>query len=437
MPIEHLGSNILFEDPAGSGVPSPIFSSPCRIAELPPEKNAYFPGLAVLPSGDLLALLVISESFESADATTWVARSIDRGRTWNLEGPLRELSGRREIQRSCTEGRLSQERGKLGVPAPQSRYAAAPIVKSAVKANNGSKISDYLKPTVLRDGSVIAIGYGFYRHDPGAGIVIADTGGVLPGEDFVTFSCDQGKSWTPYRMIPRSRPELYEISGPCIELRSGDLLAVAAPFRLPDGSNPSGRIGILMRSKDKGMSWRDEEIFFRSSGGNLTPYESRICEMESGRLVAIVWAYDTGAGRHHPNHIVVSHDDGRTWSEPLNTGIWGQASNLIWLGGDRLLTIHAHRGNEPGIYVRLVDLKGDRWTILEETAIYGTGSPMQTKPGQSQGEMFASLKFGQPSLICLPEGMILAAHWAVERGLSRIRLHRLALGSVNGRIPFS
>jgi len=451
MPIEYLGTRILFEDPGHGATVAPTFSLRGRGEQGVRRRNGYFPGLAVLPSGDLIALFVISEAFESADATTYIARSKDLGTTWNVEGALRDLTIQGETP-STSAGRQSPwEKGEFRAPffQPKSPSSARSMGKEPgeidLRAKCGAAalsgcdhgarengkpdgpLSDYLKPTILRDGTVIALGYCFYRRDPGAGISIEETGGILPGDDLISFSGDEGRTWTPHRVIPRSRPELYEISGPCLELRSGDLVAVVAPFKMPDGGNPSGQIGILLRSKDKGRAWTDGEVFFCSPGGNLTPYESRICEMRDGRLAAIVWAYDTAAGRHHPNHIAVSHDDGRTWSSPVDTGIWGQASNLIWVGGDRLMTIHAHRGENPGIFVRLVDFRGDVWTPLEEMVIYGAGPPAQTKSGQRMAEMFAALKFGQPSLLQLPDGEILATHWTVEEGRGKIRIHRLRL----------
>ena len=350
------------------------------------SRHGCFPHLTSLPSGDLLALFVIAEAFESPDGTTWISRSKDQGRTWQLQGRLYD--------------------------------------KTVV----GFETTDAMKATVLRDGSLIALGYRFHRHDLESPIAIPETGGILPGDDLVSFSRDQGRTWSVPSIIARPYPELLEISGPCIELRSsGHLAAVAALYPLPDGSNPSGRLGLFLRSRDRGRTWTCDATYYRHPALPITPYEPRIVEMQDGRLVAIVWAYDGVNGIHYPNQAVVSHDEGATWSAPIDTGHPGQASSLTWLGGDVLLTIHAQRQKNPGVWVRLVDFRHDQWKPLAETVIYGSSQGPQTASGQSAADMFKSLKFGQPSLLHLGGGEILATHWCIEDGQGRIRSHRLRL----------
>lgn len=366
--IEYLEGHIVFDNP---------------IAHVR-SRHGYFPAIVQLASGDLLALFVIAEAFEAADATTWIARSTDLGRSWRLEGPLYDKS---------VVGRLT---------------------------------SDYLKPTRLRDGSLVAVGYRFDRTNPDAPIGIAATGGLLPGEDVVSFSRDEGRTWTIPQVVSRSRPELLELSGPAVQLQSGDLVAVAALCRMPDGSNPSGQIGIFLRSGNRGHTWDDRATFFRTKNGGLTPLESRLVEMQPGRLVAIAWAFDYQSETNHANHVVVSHDDGRTWSEPIDTGHMAQASNLLWLEGNWLLSIHAHRAGDIGLYVRLINFTGDKWRVEAERVIYG-GAGQRTESGASMVEMFSSLRFGQPSLLRLSNGDVLATHWCIEDGQGKIRTHRLRI----------
>ena len=103
----------------------------------------------------------------------------------------------------------------------------------------------------------------------------------------------------------------------------------------------------------------------------------------------------------------------------------GQASNLMYLRDNQLLTIHAHRAGEIGLYVRLIDFKNDKWKMVEEMVIWGKAPAQDTSKGII--EQFASLKFGQPSLLRLENGEILATHWCLEDCLGKIKTHRLKL----------
>src|SRR5688572_19070168 len=106
--IEYVQQDVLYENPL------PMVRS----------RHGYFPGVVQLPSGELLALFVIGEAFESADQATYLSRSEDFGDTWTPPRPLFD------------------------------------------KSDDAFRINDYLKPQLLRDGRLIALGYRFFRHDP-------------------------------------------------------------------------------------------------------------------------------------------------------------------------------------------------------------------------------------------------------------------------------
>jgi len=346
------------------------------------SRHGYFPGLVKLPAGELLALFALGEAFEAADVTTVVSRSPDQGHNWQLEGPLHERDAE---HRFC---------------------------------------SDYLKPTLLSDGTLIATGYRFHRDDPDQSIVNPDTDGLRGGDNLVSFSHDEGHSWTHPRVIPRSRPEVIEASGPSLQLRRGTILVAGSLFPMwEDGSNPSGVVGALLRSDDGGETWSDDTIFFKDKAGRYASSEPRLCEMQDDRVVALCWTTDHVQANNLPNHVTVSHDGGMSWSEPINTGVGAQASNLIHWENDRLLTIHCHReGDDVGLYVRLVDFADDRWQVIDELNIWDNAPAMKVA---AYATMAVNLKFGQPSLLRLDNGEVLATHWAIEDGQGRIRTHRL------------
>lgn len=345
------------------------------------SRHGYHPGIAQMRNGDLVALFLLAEAFEAPNGTTYVSRSRDFGKNWELQGPLYD--------------------------------------KSII----GFETTDTMKPCLMRDGTVIATGYRFHRRDPEEGIAIPETGGFQPGENIFAFSYDQGHTWTVPQVIPRSYPELLELSGACLETASGELVATAGYYNLPDGSNPTGRFGAVLRSCDKGKTWNDRTFFMEP--GNITPWETRVCEMQPGRLVTIIWAYDQPNQRHLSNQVTVSHNNGHTWSLPIDTGHVGQSSSLLYLGGEYLLSIHAHRAEAPGIYLCVVDFSRDQWNVVDEVVIWGRALSQQTREGQPMTQMFTSIRFGQPSIIRLHDGDFLASHWSIEEGQGKIRAHRL------------
>jgi sialidase-1 len=340
------------------------------------SRHGFFPGIVRAPSGDLVALVSIGEAFESNDQLVHVSRSADRGRTWSLQGPLH-----REAKRGL-----------------------------------GS-----LKPTLLDDGTLIALGYAFYRDNPDV-LTNPKTGGLPPGDNLISVSTDEGRTWSLPEPMQLSRPETLELAGPCIQLRgSGELLALASPLTRWDGTRPSGHVGVVLRSKNGGKTWNDKGVYLDHP--TITPLEARLCQMDDGRVVGIVWALEEKRGGALNNHVVVSRDEGRTWSPPIDIGIAAQASNLFPLGGNRLLSIHAHRESEPtGVFVRLCDFTDDRWTMLAEINLWDRAA---AKRVTSFSDMGTNLKFGQPALLALGDGEFLAYHWAIENGQGRILGHRV------------
>lgn len=344
------------------------------------SRHGFFPGIARARSGDLVALVSIGEAFESNDQQVHVVRSTDRGRTWNTQGPLH-----REAKRGL-----------------------------------GS-----LKPTLLDDGTLIALGYAFYRDDPDI-LTNPQTGGLPPGDNLVSFSSDDGRTWSLPARMQLSRPEMLELAGPCIQLRGtgtgGDLLALASPLARWDGTRPSGKVGVVVRSKNRGMAWNDKSVYFDHP--TLTALEARLCQLEDGRVIGIVWALDERRGAAMNNHVVVSRDEGKTWSPPVDIGIVAQASNLLPLRGNRLLSIHAHRESDPiGVIVRVCEFgDDDRWNTVAELNVWDRAA---AKRVTGFGDMGTNLKFGQPALLALGDGEYLAYHWAIENGQGRILGHRI------------
>ena len=99
------------------------------------------------------------------------------------------------------------------------------------------------------------------------------------------------------------------------------------------------------------------------------------------------------------NHIVYSHDGGKSFGEAIDTGVQAQASNLLWLEKNIILTIHSHRESPSGLIVRKVNIENDKFEILDELDLFKNENMGSDSTNISK--QFGSLKFGQPSLIKL------------------------------------
>jgi sialidase-1 len=339
------------------------------------SRQGVFPGLARLDNGDILAIFSIGQAFDAADMRAHVSRSTDNGRSWSPPALLHDT-----------------------VLDPME--------------------SESYKPLALADGTLLATGYVFVRPSPLAPIV-ADDGALLPLHNKIARSTDGGKSWTrPERFIVDG--EGLELSGPCIQRASGELLGAAPPFHL----GATSQEGWIISSLDAGKSWRKKSVFFASDAGNIAPWECRLIDFGGERIGVLFWAHDLAAGKNRNNHLALSEDGGETF-EVFETDIAAQASGGLALARDELLTIHAHRESPVGLNVyrsRLVDAQLQRLDALELFTDERLG-----QDGDIAFDPFVNLRFGQPGLLALGGDEYLACCWMVEAGQHVIKTFRIRL----------
>lgn len=341
------------------------------------SRQATFPGLVQLPDGELLAIFTIGQAFDAADARAHVSRSSDNGRTWSA-------------------------------PVRLNDHEVTP------------EELESFKPLLLRDGSLLATGYVFVRPTPLTPVVDPESFKLLTLRNKTSTSSDGGRSWSVPAYFDIDGQPL-ELSGPCIQLASGRIIGATAPFHL----GKDGHAGWIIASDDNGKSWRKLSEFYRSAGGNVSTWESRIAEIGPNRVAVIFWAYDNAAGANLANHVVVSNDGGESLAPAIDTGIKGQASNLLALGNGKALTIHSHREAPVGLIVRRVDLSDGGFTVEEELNLFADAT-MGSNSADIK-KQFGSLKFGQPSLLRLQNGEIFAACWGFENAQYVIKGFRIAL----------
>ena len=348
------------------------------------SRHSMFPFLCQLKDQSLLAIHAVGEAFESVDSKACVSKSYDGGKTWSEPVPMFDKS-------------------KFEFP-----------------------VSDYCKPTLLSDGRIVVLGYAYKRKNPDLPLS-NEKGGLLDDFVFYSFSEDNGETWGDMAEIKCAWGSHVEASAPITVLQNGTWITPITGFPDWEGNMTSALCGRMLCSEDEGKTWDDDVVCMDFKNRRITCYEQRMCQLESGTVICIGWNEDVTTGERLENHYTVSCDNGKTWSEPISTGIMGQASSVCAIGGERLLALHAKRRDtdRPGIYGYLVDFSDKKWNIVEEALLWEPQTPMIKD--KKMAEIFSFLKFGQPGAIMLADGDLMMTHWCEEKGqyktvATRVRL---------------
>ena len=130
------------------------------------SKQGIFPGIVKLQDNSLLALFTIGQAFDSADQRTFVSKSFDDGRSWSKPKPLHN-----HIYKNKEE-------------------------------------SESLKPLLLQNNKLLAIGYAFVRPDSLTPIVNPNTFEILPLNNKISISNDNGESWSMPKILTSMKHHL-------------------------------------------------------------------------------------------------------------------------------------------------------------------------------------------------------------------------------------
>ena len=345
--------------------------------------HAYFPSVAALENGELLASYALGEAFEAANLQTHTARSGDGGRTWREEVTICP----------AVAGRVMSDCGRLAV-AP--------------------------------DGEVIANLMQCDRTDHrDEGLTNPANMGFVPTEVLISRSRDHGHTWTHPNVIqPPLVGPCFELCSPVMFLSDGRCLLPTSTWLDWEGNLPNGRRMVAFVSTDQGKTWPDYLDVMHSPDDSLIFWESKIVELSDGRLIAVAWCFDTKANVDRPNQYAVSRDGGTTWSPPRSMGLVGQTLTPCCFDGGRLLVVY-RRTDQPGLWAVIAHLEGDDWVNDGWQPLWGHGSMEGiTSIESDMVETFNKLKFGAPSIIRLADGSFFLAFWCCEENISIIRWFR-------------
>ncbi|MFN0056113.1 MAG: sialidase family protein [Planctomycetales bacterium] len=345
--------------------------------------HAWHPSIVRLPSGELLASFDLGQAVEGLDYRTYLARSIDGGESWSIPWPLAEDPS------------------------------------AGITTTHSVRISQ------VADGTLLAFGGRFYRHDPDEGLVNRENLGYVPMELILLRSHDGGRKWNGPEVItsPIAGPG-FETCHRIIELADGRWLAPTSTWRGWNGDCPHGMQAVALVSYDRGHTWPEWLPVVNQYDQGIISWEQSLVQLPDGRLLAVVWCFDEERGTSLPNRYALS-DDGRRFGPPRENGLLGETAKLLTLEDGRILCLY-RRTDRPGLWGCLARIEGDAWVTLDQAPLWRGPASGMAGTGPASDEL-SGLKFGFPSMTLLPSGEILALFWCVEECQHVIRWQRLRL----------
>lgn len=170
--------------------------------------------------------------------------------------------------------------------------------------------------------------------------------GIKGRLDIVT-SQDGGKTWSAPRTVVDG-PE--DDRNPALgQLKNGDIVLAYAilhgydstGLKLNGDRSQRQAEGVyVMRSSNNGRTWTKPErsastFALQKSGGSLSPY-GKIVQLADGTALMSVY-YEFSDDRGNQDYVFRSHDNGKTWGEPMLIGEHYNETGLLALPGGRVL----------------------------------------------------------------------------------------------------
>ncbi len=346
-----------------------------------------------LASGDILCSYRAGKEKHSRDGILLVSRSTDGGQSWLP--PVVIYDG---MKREAPDG------------GPESVHAGVVFE--------------------LEPGRALALFKTVETSDTES-FIFSEQGRQLRQQFYVASSSDGGRSWAPPnpRELPASPRDHYVGTLPAV-LPGG---AFFLPVEATGDAKEELVLGTI--SRDGGESFAPLYSCAHDRSGFVSYGDPRLTMLPDGRMVMIMWAFETRSEQTLSPVRCVSSDGGRTWSAPASTGVAGQIMAPLALDSHRMLAVSNVRTPPEGNRIWYSADAGETWNADAPLELWSareqrvTARPLRDAQGSAAGEKIwdalPGFTFGTPELVRVDEQIFLMTYYAIVNDVTHIRACRM------------
>jgi hypothetical protein len=346
-------------------------------------RQAYFPSIAELSTGELLAAFELGSAMENLDVRLHVSRSSDGGQTWSE--PVKVFEPEGFAYPVSTLGRMSR----------------------------------------MRDGSLVAVVLVCDRSRVDEGLANPLTEGYVDTVFVLIESVDDGITWSaPRTIVPPIDWNVFEICSPIIEVNEKRWMLPTSFWKNWGGDCPHGMKAVTLVSDNRGHTWNRCVDVFNQWDTQITSWEQKQTRLSDGRWLAVCWAHDYANAKSLPNRYSFSEDNGESYGQPLIAPLNGETCTPLALLDNLILCVY-RRFDQRGLWAHLAEIEGQNWVPVADEPLWGTGMDLYSTDSKNKLEEMRTLRFGYPQSVRQSDGSIFTAFWCVEDCVACIRWFRL------------
>jgi hypothetical protein len=202
----------------------------------------------------------------------------------------------------------------------------------------------------VEPGRLLLFASWFDRTDPDRLLFDPVTEGVLHGKTLWAVSIDEGNSWSRWQVLPTPGLTGCAITGPPLQWPDGTIAFAFESFKEYDDPRPGRHAAWLLVSHDHGRTFSEPLLVAQHPRHKVYYWDQRLCPGRApGEYIALFWTHDLEQKKDLTVHLrrASINDRGFNYSSITDTRIPGQIAAPLLLSDGRLLAFVVDRGR-PG-----------------------------------------------------------------------------------------